>query len=184
MTRFVVENYRKAFRQSEWYLSKKKDIYITSFAWRRRLIILRAWLTMEKFIVISGDRASGKVSYVHFENLCFRVSGTERHLQMNGAGRPCWGIGDGRFTDNIAFNNCEIAHGVHAVWFRQNCSRCSVHHCHLRSGGRSEDKNTIGCRQHEVTSHITVDNSIIQHGGYVFPVLSALRCSCHDNAIT
>jgi hypothetical protein len=92
------------------------------------------------------------------------------------------------FASHIEFLNCDIAHtGLHAIWFREQCTQSKIIHCHLYDlgGGGVKIGTTAIPADAGVTRHITVHNSIIHHGGYVLPCsVGVIIFNGCDNEIT
>ncbi|MBN2763202.1 MAG: right-handed parallel beta-helix repeat-containing protein, partial [Bacteroidales bacterium] len=177
-TRYHVENYRGALDSpGEWFLSRDGYLYYIPLEGETIEGIECLAPVTEKFIVIEGDKTNERrVDNIRFENLCFRVAGYNTPFQGNEpaqAASPVEASVMVGFAQNIEFINCEVAHtGLYAIWFREGSLNCVVRRCHLHdlgAGGVKIGELQIPEDSSEVTSQITIDNNIIQHGGYVFP---------------
>jgi hypothetical protein len=73
----------------------------------------------------------------------------------------------------VSFEECEIAHiGTYAIWFRHGCRECALRKCDIHdlgAGGVRIGETSIAAKEEERTSHVTVDNCILRHGGRLFP---------------
>jgi hypothetical protein len=131
----------------------------------------------DKFIVIEGDRASGKdVEWLTLSGLAFKH--TQYILPAGGfqpaqAASPIDAVIQVDEARHITIENCEIAHtAIYGIWFRRGCADSVVRHTHLHdlgAGGVRIGEGRIADIETERTSGITVDNCIIAHGGRVFP---------------
>ncbi len=89
----------------------------------------------------------------------------------------------------VVENYREALDSPNAIWFRRNCSNSSVIKCHLHDLGAGRikigDTRLNPDQSAELTNHITVHNSIIQHGGNVFPCATGVIIfHGHGNIIT
>ncbi|WP_395749820.1 right-handed parallel beta-helix repeat-containing protein [Prosthecobacter sp.] len=169
--RWWVENYRAALDSpGEWFLDKTAGevLYFPLPGEDMTKATVIAPVT-EKFISIKGARD------VRFEGISFQHS---QHLY------PAEGLHDMQAamttagtieiedSSNIHFANCDIAHtGLHAIWFKNGCSDSTVTHCHLHDlgGGGVYVGETARPADERVNHHITITDSIIQHGGRLHP---------------
>jgi hypothetical protein len=131
----------------------------------------------DKFLLIKGDPADGKfVEHITFQGLAFEHS---QWLAPPGGFEPAQAAApidavvmlDG--ARNIVFNDCAISHiGTYALWFRRSCGDDVIRHCRIEdfgAGGVRIGETQMPEELSARTDHITVDNDIIQHGGYIFP---------------
>ncbi|MCB1066272.1 MAG: right-handed parallel beta-helix repeat-containing protein [Verrucomicrobiae bacterium] len=177
-TAYVLENYRAALDEAgEWYLAP--DATLTYLPRPGETIETAKAIApvTEKLLVIAGDAAAEKVvEHLNFRGLSFLHSGwntppsgfepaqaafpIEATVQIDGA-------------HHITFDDCEIGHtGLYGIWFRKGCRDSSATHCDLHdlgAGGIRIGDSGTPSKETEQTSHITIDNNLVRHGGRVFP---------------
>jgi hypothetical protein len=190
-SRYIVENYRKALdAPGEWFLQRDGWLYYIPQPGETPENVRCIAPVAEQFLKIEGNRER-PVRHIRFENLRFETAGY--HTPVNGYESPqaaCRVEATVMLdhAENIEFLNCNIAHtGLHAIWFRENCSRSKVEHCHLYDlGGGGVKIGTLHIPEDKsVTNHIVLNNNIIHHGGYIFPsAVGVIIFNGCDNEIT
>ncbi|MCX6910305.1 MAG: right-handed parallel beta-helix repeat-containing protein, partial [Verrucomicrobia bacterium] len=175
---FIFENFLGALDvPGEWFLARDGTLYYKPRPGENMKRAEVVAPVAEKFVVIAGDAAAGKfVEHISFRGLTFHhgqwltpaggfepmqaAAGIEAVVQVDGA-------------RHVTLEDCDIGHvGTYVVWFRKGCRDCVVRHCELHdfgAGGGRVGETAIARDEAERTSHITVDNNIIRHGGYIFP---------------
>jgi len=175
---FIFENFLAALdAPGEWFLARDGTLYYKPRPGENMKCAEVVAPVAEKFVVIAGDPAAGKfVEHVSFKGLTFHHSqwltpeggfepmqaaaGIEAVVQVDGA-------------RHVILEDCDIGHvGIYGVWFRKGCRECVIRHCHVHdfgAGGVRVGETGIARNEAERTSHVTVDNNIIRHGGYIFP---------------
>ena len=197
-SRYVIENYRKALdAPGEWYLQRDGYLYYIPMPGENLENIHCMFPVTEQFIVIEGNEGKS-VDHIRFENLSFQVAAYQTPANGNNpmqAAAPIEATVMIDYAKNIDFLNCEIAHtGLHGIWYRKACSNSKVEHCHLYDlGGGAVKIGEISPPGDEfddrllsrLTSHITLHNNILHHGGYVFPCAACVTIlHASDNEIT
>ncbi|KAA6299935.1 MAG: hypothetical protein EZS26_003923 [Candidatus Ordinivivax streblomastigis] len=190
-SRYVVENYRKALdAPGEWFLQRDGYLYYipmpgeTIGNTRCVAPVTEYWMKMK-------GSENKPLQYIRFENLRFEVAAYRTPAFGNEPEQAEASIEAAvmlDYADHIEFQNCEIAHtGIHGIWFRNQCSYSKMEHCHLYDLGGSGIKigTTTLPSDDKVTNHIIVNNSIIHHGGYIFPCsVGLIIFHGSDNEIT
>ena len=194
-SRFIVENDRSCLdAPGEWFLDKNEGyLYYIPYPGERVESTVCIAPMLEKLITIQGDKAKG-VQNLHFKNLALHVASYKTPVLGNTPEPTAISIPAAveiDFARNIGFESCEIAHtGVSGVWFRRACTNCSIEKSKIfdigANGINIGDADTaIRPNAIEISNHITVDNNIVQHGGYTFPSAAGIAIfNASDNKIT
>lgn len=172
--RYHIENLREALDTAgEWFLDRDGTIFYKPLPDEDMTSATVIAPRAEAFIRFEGKKEL-PIEHVSFKGLAFRYS--QYVLPYEGHGdeqAECRLPGVIMVDDaqHINIENCEIAHtGLHAVWFRRGCRHNSLQHCHLHdlgAGGVYIGETVITSHEDDRTSHITVDNNIIQAGGRI-----------------
>ena len=174
--RYHLENFRAAFDQpGEWFLDRDGLLsYLPLPGEDMEKATVFAPVT-EQFVLLQGEPDKGRfIEDITFKGLTFRHS--QYVLPPDGHGDaqaaftiPAVFMADG--ARRITIEDCEFSHlGIYGVWFRSGCSDCRIVHCHLDdlgAGGVRIGESRIATNQNERTSHVLVDNNIIQNGGRI-----------------
>jgi len=177
-TRFHLENFHAALDvPGEWFLQRDGTLLYKPLPGQdmRRAEVVAP--VAEKFLVIQGEPAAGRfVEHVAFRGLSFRHGQwltPPGGFEGSQAASPIDAVVMADGARNVTIEDCEIGHiGTYAVWFRRGCRRCTLRRCYLHdfgAGGARIGETGISANDNERTSHNTLDNNIIRHGGRIFP---------------
>jgi hypothetical protein len=177
-SQFILENaLRFLDAPGEWFLSRDGTLYYEPLAGENLSTAEVVAPVAEKFIVIQGDPKAGNfVEQVTFQGLAFDYA---QWLTPPGGFEPAQAADsidavvmvDG--AKQIVFDHCEVSHiGTYGIWFRHGCQDDAIRHCRIEdfgAGGVRIGEEQMPTDAAANTSHVTVDNNIIRHGGYIFP---------------
>ncbi|MEW6303135.1 MAG: right-handed parallel beta-helix repeat-containing protein [Verrucomicrobiota bacterium] len=175
--RYHLENYRAALdAPGEWFLSRTGTLYYRPLPGENMAKAEVIAPVTTHFLQFTGEPEQGRfVEHVAFKGLSFQHGQYVLPPQGHSDAQAAFAIDAVVLADgarNVALEDCEIAHiGTYAVWFRKGCRDARVVRCHLHDlgcGGVRIGEGVIQANPANRTSHITVDNNIIQSGGRIF----------------
>lgn len=175
---YILENARRFLdAPGEWFLDRGGTLYYQPLPGEDMTKAEVIAPVAEKFIVIKGEPAAGKfVDYLTFKGLTFQHAQwltPPAGFEAAQAASPIDAVILADGARQITFEDCEVGHiGTYAVWIRRGCRDVVVRHSHLHdfgAGGVRIGEAELPSSPALETSHVTVDNNIIRHGGYIFP---------------
>jgi parallel beta-helix repeat protein len=175
-TPFHLENFKAALdAPGEWFLARDGTLYYKPLPGEDMTEAHVVAPVVEKFVILQGKPEAGKfVEHIQLKGLAFQHS---QSLLPPGGYAPYQAafateaavMADG--AHNIVIEDCEVGHtGEYGVWFRRGCRDCRLQHCYLHdlgAGGVRVGEGAIRPDEPSRTSHITLDNNIIQTGGRI-----------------
>lgn len=169
--RWWVENFRAALdAPGEWFLDRTQGEVLYMPLPGEDMTKAEVIAPMvEKFISIKDAKDLGfeGISFQH-SNYLYPADGLHDGQAAASVG-ACIELED---SAEISFHRCEIAHtGLHAIFVKNGCREIVVHHCHLHDlgGGGVRIGETNRPDEERVCKFVSVQDSIIQHGGRLHP---------------
>jgi hypothetical protein len=175
--RMHFENFRGALdAPGEWFLGRDGTLSYLPLAGETPQNA-DVWVPIaNQWLVLKGNAAKGEiVKDLSFRGLAFRFQGYELPEAGAAFGQAENGLGaaiEANGAQNITFERCEFGHTLtNAAWFQKGCRDIALRKCwmhDLGAGGVKIGDPRISVAGPDHTSHVSVENCIIQSGGRYF----------------
>ncbi len=188
---FFVENYPAAFDMpGEWIVQENIIKYIPE---NKNITHVEAVMpVIEKLVIVKG-RPNQYIHNILFQGIAFKYC-NQRYANFEPlqAAATIEAAVMVDYADNIQFNNCEIAHtGQYAAWLRTQTYNCSFNQCYIHDLGAGGIRIGETIAQNDINDQMkfpsgnTIDNCIIQSGGYRYPsAVGVLLTHTANNRVT
>lgn len=176
--RYILENFKSALdKPGEWFLERNGVLWYKPLPGETIENTRIVAPVLEHFIIIKGEPSTGRfVKNITFSGLTFQHAAyytPESGFEPAQAAAPIDAVVLADGAKNIRIEECEITQtGSYGIWFRRGCSDCRVEKSHIHdlgAGGMRIGETVIRENEADKTHHITIENNIIQSGGYLFP---------------
>ena len=177
-SRYHLENFAEALDAAgEWFLARDGRLFYKPLPGEDMTKADVAAPVAKQFLLLQGDAAAGQfVEHLTFQGLSFRHAQwltPPEGFEASQAASPIDAVVMADGARHVLIEDCEVGHvGTYVVWFRKGCRDCTLRRSYLHdfgAGGVRIGESGIASVEAERTSHITVDNNIIRHGGRIFP---------------
>jgi hypothetical protein len=177
-SRYHLENFRAALdAPGEWFLARNGTLFYKPLPGEDMTKAEVIAPVVDKFLVLQGAPENEKfVENIHFLGLAFRHAQwvtPPGGFEAAQAASPIDAVVMADGARHVLIQNCEFGHvGTYVVWFRRGCRECKLERSYLHdfgAGGVRIGETGIAENEAERTSHITIENNIIRHGGRIFP---------------
>ncbi len=175
---FRLENFKAALdAPGEWFLARDGTLFYKPLPGEDMATASIVAPVAKKLVVVAGDAKAGKfVEHVALKGLAFQHAQwltPAGGFEASQAASPIDAVVQLDGARHVTIEDCEFGHvGTYGVWFREGCQQCVLRRCYvhdLGAGGVRVGETRKAANENERTHHVTLDNNIIRHGGFIFP---------------
>ncbi|MBN1590344.1 MAG: right-handed parallel beta-helix repeat-containing protein [Pirellulales bacterium] len=176
-TRFHLENFKAALDEpGEWYLDRDGTLFYKPLPGQDMSTARVVAPVADQLVAIRGEPEKGRfVEHVTLKGLVLNHNACRLPAEGYAPFQAAFATEAAVMVDgarNVSIADCQIGRtGSYGVWFRRGCRDCRLERCYLHdlgAGGARIGEGVIRPDPAEQTSHVTLENNIIHHGGRTY----------------